>query len=101
MWNQGNQRKRKRKHFLNTLSLRGGVWERYKRMVNDPALDRFDSTIVALHDFESIRYPDEIVEKGMQCWVTWTSAQVTTASGPAAAVLARRAIKSHRLINRA
>ena len=64
----------------------GALWERYRRMVNDPALDRFDSTIAALHDFESIRYPDEIVEKGMQCWVTWTSAQVTTASGPAADV---------------
>jgi hypothetical protein len=67
-------------HNLNKL------WKRYKATVNDPALDRFDSTITALHEFESIRYPDEVVEKGMQCWVTWTTAQVTTASGPAADV---------------
>jgi len=41
------------------------IWERFKGSVGDPALDRFDEVIVELDHWELIRYPDEIMKKGM------------------------------------
>jgi len=34
------------------------LWERFKEKTADPAMDRFDETIRALHKFEKIRYPE-------------------------------------------
>jgi hypothetical protein len=47
------------------------LWERFKQKEGDPALDRFDPAVGSLHDFESIRYPDEIVERGMLVLIGW------------------------------
>lgn len=41
------------------------IWREFKNDAPHPALARFDKTIAALHRFESIRYPEEIVKKGM------------------------------------
>src|SRR5262249_10145169 len=58
-------------HDLNTL------WREFKAEKKDSALDRFDPTIAALHQFESIRYPDEIVAKGMAVGVAWKRGEET------------------------
>jgi hypothetical protein len=34
------------------------LWAEYKAWQHDPALARFDATVTALHQLESIRYPD-------------------------------------------
>jgi hypothetical protein len=59
------------------------LWNQFKTKAADPALARFDQTIKALHAFESIRYPEEIVVKGMLATVVWQAHHVTTASGSA------------------
>jgi hypothetical protein len=41
------------------------IWETFKRTFKDQSLDRFDHVIASLHRFEDIRYPDLIVQKGM------------------------------------
>ena len=42
------------------------VWEEFKKQISDPSLAIFDQTISTLDRFEKIRYPEEIVAKGMQ-----------------------------------
>ena len=59
------------------------LWDRFKTKEADPALARFDPTIQALHEFESIRYPDKIVDKGMLASVAWQPHHAVTASGSA------------------
>ena len=41
------------------------LWDRFKEKETDPSLARFDPTIQALDEFESIRYPNKIVDEGM------------------------------------
>jgi len=41
------------------------IWARFKATVRDGRLDAFDQTIRDVHAFENLRYPEEIVEKGM------------------------------------
>jgi hypothetical protein len=48
------------------------IWTKFKATFNDPALDRFDNVISSLHRFENIRYPDLIVQKGMQAIINIT-----------------------------
>jgi hypothetical protein len=45
------------------------IWTKFKSTFNDPALDKFDSLISSLHRFEDIRYPDLIVQDGMQAMI--------------------------------
>ena len=45
------------------------IWRKYKATFNDKALDQFDDAITSLHRFEDIRYPDLIVQKGMEAIV--------------------------------
>ncbi len=59
------------------------LWARFKAEVVDPALERFDPTIAALHEFESIRYPDEVVAKGMTATVAWAPLDAVNVSGSA------------------
>jgi hypothetical protein len=59
------------------------LWDRFKEKETDPALARFDSTIYALDEFESIRYPNKIVDEGMHVNVVWQPEHVTTSSGSA------------------
>ncbi len=47
------------------------LWGAFKTTEGDPALNRFDRTIEALHEFESIRYPDRIVDHGMIVTIGW------------------------------
>src|SRR5919109_157968 len=57
------------------------LWDRFKE--TDPTLARFDPTIHALDEFESIRYPNRIVDEGMLVSVVWQPEHVTTWSGSA------------------
>lgn len=50
------------------------IWAEFKKQVNDPTLDRFDHVIATLHEFEEIRYPNSILDKGMQCTINITKA---------------------------
>lgn len=59
------------------------LWDRFKTKADDPALARFDLTIQALHEFESIRYPDQIVDKGMIATIVWQPHHATSESGSA------------------
>lgn len=52
------------------------LWDAFKAKANDPALASFDATIQALHEFESIRYPDEIVAKGLATGVSWAPGEI-------------------------
>jgi len=47
------------------------IWRAFKTKENDSALDRFDGTVEALHEFESIRYPDKVVDHGMIVAIGW------------------------------
>jgi hypothetical protein len=40
------------------------IWEAFKAMANDAALERFDRAIHELNRFEDIRYPDKLLENG-------------------------------------
>jgi hypothetical protein len=57
------------------------LWDRFKEKETDPALARFDPTIQALDEFESIRYPNRIVDEGMLVNVVWQPEHVTASSG--------------------
>ena len=67
----------KRKYSHNIVNL----WDAFKGKERTSALDRFDSTIAALHHFESIRYPDKLVSKGMLGAVIWRSSDVRPIGG--------------------
>ncbi len=59
------------------------LWNRFKVNEGDQALARFDATIQTLHEFESIRYPDKIVDEGLLASVAWQPHHAVTASGSA------------------
>src|SRR5262249_12310845 len=46
-------------HYLEKL------WQLYKSERNNPALEKFDQTISDIHEFERIRYPEEMIRLGM------------------------------------
>jgi hypothetical protein len=52
------------------------LWREFKTKESDPALGRFDSTIAALHEFESIRYPDKRVDDGFNVTLAWKRGDV-------------------------
>lgn len=56
------------------------LWDRFKTKEADPALARFDLTIQGLHEFESIRYPDKIVNQGMLVSIAWQPHHAVVAS---------------------
>ena len=70
----------KRKPYNHDLT---ALWQRFKAEESNPSLDSFDPTIQALHKFESIRYPDDIVNKGMFGSIAWEPHHAVTASGSA------------------
>ncbi|MEW5979746.1 MAG: hypothetical protein AB1898_28445 [Acidobacteriota bacterium] len=71
------QMKKKYRHDLTAL------WDQFKTKEADPVLSRFDPAIQALHKFESIRYPDEIVDKGMLASIAWQPHHAVTGTGSA------------------
>jgi hypothetical protein len=54
------------------------IWKAFKAQVNDPALAHFDDVITELHNFEEIRYPDEVLKNGMQGLINITKAGAAT-----------------------
>ncbi len=65
------------KHDLNAL------WDSFKAKEADPALHAFTPTIAALHEFDSIRYPEQIVAKGMMVNIVWAREDVAQVIGKA------------------
>lgn len=49
------------------------IWTAFKVQFGTAQLDRFDTTISALHKFEDIRYPDRILNEGARMVVEWRS----------------------------
>jgi len=47
------------------------LWVAFKAEFPDPALVRFDSLVDSLQKFESIRYPDKMLESGAQITYAW------------------------------
>ena len=41
------------------------IWAAFKTQIEDSGLDSFDTLITSLDDFEELRYPDSVLEKGM------------------------------------
>jgi hypothetical protein len=70
----------KRKYVHNLKRL----WRRFKEKEADPALNRFDSTIRALHAFENLRYPDTIPDAAIALSIAWDPSHSITLSGTAA-----------------
>jgi hypothetical protein len=70
----------KRKPYSHDLT---ALWQKFKAKEGNPSLDSFDPTIQELRPFESIRYPDEIVAKGMLGSIAWKPHHAVTASGSA------------------
>jgi hypothetical protein len=60
------------------------LWRRFKKEFGGGGgLDRFDSTIDGLHAFERIRYPEEIVARGMRSEIGFGEPSPETAyTGP-------------------
>jgi hypothetical protein len=50
------------------------LWSAYKARGNDPALERFDGVVAALHEFESIRYPDRAI--GRSFAIEWDGGEL-------------------------
>ena len=42
------------------------IWLQFKAQVKNSELDQFDSVITRLNDFETIRYPEQLVVKGAE-----------------------------------
>jgi hypothetical protein len=62
------------------------LWARFKVEVADTSLDHFDATILALHEFEELRYPDKIPHAAIEMDVTWKpvpAAKSSSGSGSA------------------
>jgi hypothetical protein len=68
----------KRKPYSHDLT---AIWDRFKTKEADPALARFDPLVQKLQLFESIRYPDKIVNEGLVATVVWQAHHATTVSG--------------------
>ena len=74
---------RSREYGYNLVNL----WRRFKEKEAgaafnaDPALDRFDATIRSLHEFEELRYPDNIRHGAIMMARTWLPDEAVTTSG--------------------
>ncbi len=67
-----------REHSLQNLSKNFGhklidIWDAFKADFPSTELPQFDATIADIHDFEEIRYPDEVLKNGAQMVVDWGS----------------------------
>lgn len=56
-----------------------------KMQFGNEELDRFDKTVVALHQFEDIRYPDNVLKLGAAILLDWNSSSGIAASSSSAA----------------
>src|SRR5262249_14350227 len=62
-------------HSLDSLRAHGHslekTWRAFKAEYPAASLDEFDATISRLNRFEDIRYPDAMIEQGMQVLLDW------------------------------
>ena len=59
------------------------LWLLFKADFPTNDLSKHNQTIIILKEFESIRYPDKIVEQGMEAMANWFEEDVTPFSIPA------------------
>jgi len=59
------------------------LWARFKAKVADSGLDRFDTAIHALHEFEDLRYPDNIKHGSILMAITWNPGEAVLSYGGA------------------
>jgi HEPN domain-containing protein len=57
------------------------IWRSVKQDIGDSTLDQFDATISAIDKFERIRYPEEIVRKGMTATIGFKKGGTVTGPG--------------------
>jgi len=62
-----------RRHLKHNLP---EIWARFKKEVSGSRLDGFDEIVSALHKFERIRYPEEIVGRGMLALIRFKKSDV-------------------------
>jgi hypothetical protein len=71
------------KNTLNALMRLGHrlprIWRELKNEANDPTLARFNNVIKRLHKFEDLRYPDAMLQQGMQSTVHILKSHVPSA----------------------
>ena len=58
------------------------IWKTVKQDIGDSTLDNFDATISAIDKFERIRYPEEIVRKGMTATIGFKKGGTVLGPGP-------------------
>ena len=54
------------------------IWQRFKADVSDATLDRYDAVIAELDRFEFIRYPDDILKRGMSASIAINRSTIST-----------------------
>jgi HEPN domain-containing protein len=57
------------------------IWRKFKSETGATGLDKFDDEIEALHAYEKIRYPDEIMRGGMHSLIGLRRADLHASSG--------------------
>jgi hypothetical protein len=62
------------------------IWNEFKLHAFDPSLARFDAAVSALNEYEELRYPNSVLNKGMLSGFELKRGQAAQASGLAAAV---------------
>ena len=62
------------------------IWNEFKLQTSDPSLARFDAAVSALNEYEELRYPNSVLNKGMLSGFELKRGQAAQVSGLAAAV---------------
>jgi hypothetical protein len=77
------------------------IWNAFKSQASGADLSQFDSIVTELAKFETIRYPDDMVEKGMQGAMSWELEQTSNVTVPGEAPRYALCINTiDRLVNR-
>jgi hypothetical protein len=63
--------------------LKEKLWPAFKQDFANPGLTRHDKTIACLDEFEDIRYPDEVLKRGMGVTADWSSGSAVILAGKA------------------
>jgi hypothetical protein len=57
------------------------LWKAFKKQTSDPGLSKLDAAVSALHRHEKLRYPNFVLEHGMQHLISINKSTPTTDSG--------------------
>ncbi len=57
------------------------LWTAFKAEFPGAGLEQFDDTVVTLHRFERLRYPDAIIQEGAAVQVMWALGTVSSSYG--------------------